>query len=155
VAVSINANANILLKGNYNDIVTFRNTNSNVSQTRPVMLKVKSKIIIFCDDMESGTGNWSLDYPWGLTTSTYKSPNHSLTDSPSGNYGIIKYKCNLDSEIDLTNYTSVILEIQTKYFTESCCDYGYIEVSTNGGLNWSNQVGYVRGPKQLDKMSSH
>lgn len=90
--------------------------------------------ILFCDNMESGTGNWTLEYPWGLTTSDYNSPNHSLTDSPSGNYSNNRnISATLIPEIDLSNCKSAVLEFQTKYFTESCCDRCYVEISVDGG----------------------
>ncbi|MHC4159724.1 MAG: S8 family peptidase, partial [Planctomycetota bacterium] len=66
VDVCINANATSLPTGNYNDTVTFTNTTSGIVQTREVTLEVRVPGIIFSDDMESGTNNWSLDYPWGL-----------------------------------------------------------------------------------------
>jgi hypothetical protein len=148
VDVCINANATSLPIGNYNDTVTFTNTTSGITKTQQVTLEVRLAGIIFSDDMESGTNNWSLDYPWGLTTSTYNSPSHSLTDSPAGYYSNSRnISATLIPEIDLSDYKSAVLEFQTKYFTESCCDRGYIEVSTNGGLSWpsQNQLGYVRG----------
>jgi len=39
----------------------------------------------FFDDMENGTSKWTLDSPWGLSSSRYNSVTNSLTESPVGN----------------------------------------------------------------------
>jgi len=41
----------------------------------------------FCDDFESGLGNWQYGIEgWGLTADSYQSASHAVTDSPNGNY---------------------------------------------------------------------
>ena len=44
--------------------------------------------VLFADDMEDGTSNWSpgQDSPWALTTTSSRSGSWAWTDSPSGNY---------------------------------------------------------------------
>jgi len=98
---------------------------------------------LFFDNMESGTGNWSAQSPWGLTTSTYSSPTHCWTDSPSGNYSN-----NADVSLTLNQSISLpaeglTLRFKTKYALESGYDYGRIEISVDGGP-WT-QIGSVNG----------
>ncbi|MHC4475609.1 MAG: S8 family serine peptidase [Planctomycetota bacterium] len=101
--------------------------------------------LLFYDDMESGPSNWSAEDPWGLVTNDYNSFDHSWHDSPSGNYSNSRnISLTLLQEFDLTDYNNVVLEFATKYYTESCCDRGYIEVSTNSGSSWIS-IGTIAG----------
>ncbi len=47
-----------------------------------------SPFVSFSDNMESGIGTWTLQPPWGQTTSSSHSPTTSWTESPGGNYPI-------------------------------------------------------------------
>jgi len=88
----------------------------------------------FSDDMESGTGNWSAQSPWGLTTATYHSPTHCWTDSPSGNYANNRnISLTLGQPIDLTGVSAATLTFWNRYSLESGYDYGYVEISSDGG----------------------
>ncbi len=48
---------------------------------------LSAQTVYFQDDFEHGLGKWTVSgYDWALTTSDYRSSNHSATDSPGGNY---------------------------------------------------------------------
>jgi hypothetical protein len=87
---------------------------------------------LFADSFESGTTNWTLSTPWGLTTDTYQSPNHSLTDSPSGNYSTSANTSATSDPIDVTGLTSVSLGYWLSGQTQSLYDFLRVEYSTNG-----------------------
>lgn len=90
----------------------------------------------FADDFESGALYWSYEGTWGLTTGQSYSPSHSLTESPTGNYGD-----NLDISTSLYNFSlenasSAEFSFWTKYALESGYDYTYLQISTDGN-NWT------------------
>lgn len=97
--------------------------------------------IIFSDDAEGGMGNWmtggSVGGLWNTTTSTYRSPTKSFTDSPSGNYAKL---CDLRMAtvalFNLTEYTVVHLNFWQRFATQNYHDYCDVEVSTNSGAKW-------------------
>ena len=91
----------------------------------------------FFDDFESGLGNWAPGGSWGITTAHYASPGHSATDSP-GSF----YTNNTDAalalavSLDLSGAIRPALSFQHQYALEAGYDFGYVEVSTNGGSSW-------------------
>ena len=91
----------------------------------------------FHDDFESGLANWSPGGSWGLTTAHYASPGHCVTDSP-GSF----YTNNTDAalalavSLDLSGAVRPALSFQHQYALEAGYDFGYVEVSTNGGSAW-------------------
>ena len=98
----------------------------------------------FSDDFESGLGNWIVSgYDWNLTTSTSRSGSYSVTDSPSGDYipdadaAII-----LAHTIDLSSSASPVLTFWHKIDVPDN-DYGYVQVSTDGGFSWITLEDYV------------
>jgi len=93
--------------------------------------------ILFSDSFESGTANWTLSPPWGLTTSSYMSPNHSLTDSPGGNYATFANTSATSVLFDVTNVASVSLSYWLSGQTQANFDFLLVEYSTNG-FNWNN-----------------
>jgi hypothetical protein len=91
----------------------------------------------FYDGFENGLANWLPGGSWGLTTAHYASPGHAATDSP-GSF----YTNNTDSalalavSLDLSGATRPALSFQHQYALEAGFDFGYVEVSTNGGSAW-------------------
>jgi hypothetical protein len=91
----------------------------------------------FFDDFESGAPYWGFEGSWGLSTNQYYSSDHSITESPNGNYGNnLDISANLYS-FSLENAETASLSFYTKYALESGYDYSYLEISTNGN-NWTN-----------------
>lgn len=97
-------------------------------------LTAQSQTVVFSDDFESGMGNWIItgNGAWGLTTTQSHSPSHSLTDSPSGNYGpnVLSY-ATMANGVDLSNALSAELSFWAIYDIELGFDYMYVDVSTN------------------------
>ncbi len=89
------------------------------------------------DDMESGNSNWNMTGTWALTTSQYHSANHSITDSPSGNYGnnVTTY-CELANDINLYDATMASVSFYAKYALEA--DYDYVYLQVHGADGWVN-----------------
>jgi len=97
---------------------------------------------ILFDDVESGNMGWTEQAPWAITDEASNSPSHCWTDSPGGDYGD-EFNISLTSmEVDLTDMTGVVLEFSHTYELESGWDYGYLEISDDGGANWATVTSY-------------
>jgi subtilisin family serine protease len=79
----------------------------------------------FLDDVESGADGWAAA-GWRIAR------NNALWYSGMGN----NLDNTLDHAFDLTGVSSATLNFSTKYDTESCCDFCYVEVSTDNGYTW-------------------
>lgn len=99
---------------------------------------VSSQELIYADDFENGTSNWSLTGQWGTTTSQASNGSYSLTDSPSGQYlnNQTTY-ATLDSVFDLSSSLDANMHFKAKYDIENGFDYCYIEASGNNGSTWT------------------
>ena len=97
-----------------------------------------SQTTIFSDNFESGTTNWTLTGTWGLSTLKSHSSNHSLTESPIGNYAnSLTIYATMANGVNLTNAMSAELKFWAIYDIEAGFDYMYVDVSTNGGISWT------------------
>ena len=93
--------------------------------------------VAFFDDFESGTGNWTLQGTWGTTTLQSHSPTHSLSESPTGNYGDnLNISATLTTGLDLSAAFDATLSFFGRYDIEQGFDYMYVDASSNGGTNW-------------------
>jgi hypothetical protein len=92
---------------------------------------------IFSDDMESGTSSWTADSPWVQITSDYHSSTTCWTDSPSGEYANDLDISLTSIEFSLEFFTSATLTFWHHYDLETNYDYGYLEISTDGGASWT------------------
>ena len=100
----------------------------------------------FSDDFEGGLGNWSADSPWDATTAYYHSAARSATDSPSTLYGSwLDASLTLASSVDLTSATRPVLSFWHRYQIEDGYDFGYVEISTDGGTSWGLPVATFTG----------
>lgn len=90
----------------------------------------------FSDGLEGPDARWALDRPWGITTEAARTGTHSLTDSPGTNYA---------NSVDASAYLNVnlgsaarpMLSFWQRYGLEPGIDYGFVEVSSDNGLNWT------------------
>jgi hypothetical protein len=103
--------------------------------------------IVFEDDMESGSSQWMAS-PWSLTFGTSRSPTHSWTDSPSGDYG---NNVNMSLTTELINVSEPELN-QVVVMFQGCYDlkandYGYVQIKINGGA-WNTVLTYTDGTKR-------
>ena len=96
------------------------------------------------DDFESVTANWTLSgQDWGLTTASYRSVSNSLTDSPSGNYpNNADARATLAYTLDLSAADFPVLTFWHHYAVDAS-DRVYVEISTNGGWNWSTLTSFT------------
>jgi len=96
--------------------------------------------VVFEDDFESGTTQWTLEGTWGLTTLQAYSPTHSLTESPVGNYvANLNISATMVTGVDLSgaDVKGANLSFMGMGNIESGnFDYMYVEAS-NDGTNWS------------------
>jgi len=99
--------------------------------------------IVGFEDFESGLDNWvTSPQGWGLDKASAHSGSYSINDSPNTS----PYPANRNVTIatnfglDLSNTEHAALKFWTKVFLEINHDFGYIEVSDNGGQSWT-QVG--------------
>jgi len=109
-----------------------------------VVSALSAQVTVFSDNFESGTSNWSLTSTWGLSTTSSHSTSHSLTESPTGNYGnnLNYVTATLSSGVNLSTALSANLSFWAKYSIEGGFDYMYLDVSANGGTSWVNIASY-------------
>jgi len=103
-----------------------------------------TQTVYFSDDMESGTSQWTADSPWGQITSSSHSTTHSWTDSPSGDYAN-NYSGSLTTanSFSLPAGSKPVLTFWHKYNMRSS-DYGYVQISTDGGNTWPSTSTYLK-----------
>jgi hypothetical protein len=114
----------------------------------------------FCDDFESGVGNWIVaTNGWNTEIATAQSPTHSMTDSPNASYVAgAKTEMTMLGSVDLAAAVWPVLSYWTKlalantnsatpsgsdmanttYCGGSYSDNVYIDLSTDGGTSWLN-----------------
>jgi len=97
--------------------------------------------IIFSDDFEGAFTQWTTTGQWDLTTSQSHSTSTSLTDTPLGEYSN-------ETITSATMATGVALPaggtltFWHRYDIESGWDYGYVQVSLDGG-GWNTLASYT------------
>jgi len=89
------------------------------------------------DDLESGTDNWLLD-DFILSTNQYHSANHSLF---SGSYNNLHSEALMAESFTVAEDDSLIF--YTWYDIENDYDYGYVELSSDGGQTFSTIPGNI------------
>ena len=100
----------------------------------------------FFDDMEyPDSGNWNFNPPWNYATEASHSGDYSITDSPGGDYANnVNISVTLSVGIDLSGAVMPVLTFWHRYSLETNYDYGYVDVSTDLGQNWST-IYFVTG----------
>jgi len=98
---------------------------------------------VLFDDVEGGNIGWTAQSPWAITTEASSSPTHSWTDSPGTNYTDNRNVSLTSPSIDLTGMSGTTLEFAHIYDLESGYDYGYVEVSSDGGASWEAVASYT------------
>ncbi|MCF8298294.1 MAG: PKD domain-containing protein [Saprospiraceae bacterium] len=104
-----------------------------------VISTTNAQTTVFSDNFESGSSSWTLTGTWGLSTTHYHSSNHSLTESPAGNYAnSLSITATMANGVNLTSALSAELKFWAIYDIEAGFDYMYVDVSANGGISWTN-----------------
>lgn len=134
--------------------VSYENLTVGNNGTGDLLFNATDTVIgqFFFDDMESGIGGWThggFYDEWELGTPTY--------GPSSAHSGANCWGTDLDSEyddycdqwlmspaIDLSSAQNANLSFYRWYETESCCDEGYVEISTDNGVTWT-QLNTYRG----------
>ena len=93
----------------------------------------------FCDDFESGLDNWHYATEgWGLTTTTFQSASHSVTDSPNGNNTAgAKSEITMVNSMDLAAAVSPIVTFWHRLAIASNSGNAYVDVSKDAGTTWT------------------
>jgi len=112
---------------------------SNILSTVPGCDYTPASGDLFYDDMEKGSDNWSAESPWAITEEEYKSPTHSWSDSPNGDYANNEESnLTLAKNIDLSGETpgDLCMGFWIKQDLEENYDYLYVDISRDGGASW-------------------
>lgn len=96
----------------------------------------------FSDDVESGVNGWTATAPWAISTEMSHSPTHAWSDSPGGSYASNRNISLTSPVINLSGYSNVELNFWQVCNTEAGYDFCHVEISTNGGGNWSEVAQY-------------
>lgn len=113
---------------------------SDINQAKDTV-KTLIKVTELIDDFESGLGNWITNSGWKLINGISYKGNGSLNSA-----GGVSYPNNANDWIifadsfDFSEVSSAYIAFWTRHLIELNHDYGYVEVSTDGGQNWE-QVG--------------
>ncbi|MDD2775368.1 MAG: lectin like domain-containing protein [Gallionella sp.] len=100
----------------------------------------------FTDGAENGLGAWVVGVPWGKSTTAFHTGVTAFTDSPLGNYANnASTSLALAAPLDFSQAVNPILTFWHQYTLESGFDYGYVEVSTDGGTIWSTPLATYSG----------
>ncbi len=91
-----------------------------------------SSTTLLSDGAETGLSNFTAEGTWGTSTTRSRS-GAAFHESPAGNYAN-SLDISLTSRVfQLGGVTRATLSYWQAYDTESCCDYGRVEVSKDGG----------------------
>lgn len=101
--------------------------------------------VVFCDDFDSGTDQWTLEGAWGLSNTQSNSGSSSLTDSPGGNYAAnLDISATMTNGVDLSAALDANLSFDAIYDIEGGnFDFCYVEASTDGGTTWTNVATFL------------
>jgi len=99
--------------------------------------------LLFEDDFENGGNNWAGD--WQVTGAVSHSGNFSFTDSPNGNYpDDTTLTAYLTQPINLSNgVIGAYLQFYDAYWIEQGFDYGYVDISVDGGNTWTTVASFT------------
>lgn len=93
---------------------------------------------ILVDSAENGTANWPTMTSWAIVTNKYLSPTHSFKGSCLSNQTTQM----MSIPVNVSTYPAVYLSFYQKHALETGYDFGYVEVSSDNGVNWSQLATY-------------
>ena len=94
-------------------------------------------ITLFNNNGSSITSDYTTSGTWGLSSTKFKSPPSSITDSPSGNYsGNANKSITTNTTISLTNAIYAHLQYYTRFEIEKNNDKAQVFISTNNGVSF-------------------
>lgn len=118
--------------------VIYRTTLSSDQNSMNDTIIAQIAISDLIDDFESNIHKWNSDSSWNTT---YQSPHSGRkclrnTDKPiyeNGMNSVIEFKY----PFDLSQLNTAHISYWTKYFIETGKDFGYMEISADGGQTWA------------------
>jgi prepilin-type N-terminal cleavage/methylation domain-containing protein len=127
-------------------IVLWQQTDSDVMPQRKWLAykDLSGATVYFYDDVESGTNGWSATGLWNITNHRSYSPANAWYYGQPGTWNYDTGGTNRGSivspDINLISATSATLRFWSWYETEDTGltrDKKFVEISTNGGTNWT------------------
>ncbi|MFQ5708492.1 MAG: FlgD immunoglobulin-like domain containing protein [bacterium] len=99
----------------------------------------------FSEDFENGLDNWLVSgQDWDTTSAMFNSPDHSVTDSPNGNYPPnANASITLANAIDLSSATVPVLTFWHKFDTNINQDFCRVEISKDFGFTWTEITNFT------------
>jgi len=118
--------------------VTYNTSLANDQNLQNDTMTTTISISKMIDDFESGFYKWSPDSCWVLFPTSVGSGTGCLrnTDKPNYDTGVDSW-VEFKFPFDLSSLDSAHISYSTKYFIENGKDFGYVEASNDGGLNWT------------------
>lgn len=137
--------SNSAITGDNIQFVATVKENGIVASKDTFYITVGATQIIFQDNAETGTSNWTKSgtgKQWDTTYITSWTGNKSFADSRWGNSSnSTNNQFTLNPTFNLTGKLNPRLEFAIKFATEPDYDYARIQISTNGGTSWTNLSG--------------
>lgn len=125
-------------------IVTVKQENIT-TRIDTIKVNVGKQAVIFSDNAENGTANWTSAGTGTMWDTSYISPydgNKSFTDSRYGNSKVSSNNTfTLNTPYNLTGTLNPRIEFATRYATEKGFDYARIQISSNNGSTWTSLPG--------------
>ena len=101
------------------------------------------------NDAESGAGAWTtVGSGWAIVQPNAVTPTRAWNESPSGNYGNNANLSLVSPSIDATGMESPVLSFRSWCDTEATYDYGHVDISTNNGGSWTQDLFTCDGDPQ-------
>lgn len=91
--------------------------------------------------VENGAEGWTTGgspNTWAIISSSWRSPSHSWTDSPGGNYVDNTTSYLMSPSLSTWYMNELQLSFWTRFALEPGYDYVFLDYSTNGGATWSS-----------------
>lgn len=85
---------------------------------------------------------WSADPPWAPSSEVSLSPPNAWSDSPGGNYATSVDVSLTSPTLDLSGLEAVVLGFHHLFDIEQHRDYGWVEISLDGGTSWQDVAIY-------------
>lgn len=115
----------------------------NIVGNTEIHRELSQSQLLFSDGFENGLNNWRTGGTgvWSIDLSDSYSGGASVTDSVYYMYldNTEKY---IEFDADLSEFTSAHIEFRNKYYFEPEYDFGFVEVSANGGGDWTTIAAY-------------
>ena len=102
------------------------------------------QVTVFSENFESTVTGWSLSGDWQVGTPSVVGPTAAFQGTRCAATTIAGYYSNLSSSTMVSptiqlpaTATQVTLSYYEWYYTEACCDFMYVDISTNSGSTWT------------------